>query len=338
LSALREAAGAALVAAALACAGCDAGKTVVVYSAHAKPILLQYEKAFEAAHPDVDVAWIYLGSQGLLERVRGERHNPQASVWWGTDSTTLDAAAALGFLQPYEPTYATPSLPRDPDDLWTGCFLLPIGLGYHPDRISKAELPRRFADLGEPRFRNRIVLRDPAPSGTMRTFIACMLARSIAETGSEAAGWDLLRRISANVLNYEASPEILFEALERGPAAITVWIITDLVFQRREQGYHFLAAGLDEPVPVLVDGIALVKGPSGSTPEARAFYEFVNTLEALEDLARKHCRIPVREDFDRSRLVEEIRAIPVEPMKVDRKLLLERTPGWIREYEEKIRR
>ena len=216
----------------------------------------------------------------------------------------------------------SPSLPRHPQNLWTGCFLLPIVLGYHPDRISKADLPRTFAELGDPRFKGRVVLRDPAPSGTMRTFIGSMLARSIAETGSEAAGWELLRRIHANVFHYEASPEILFESLERGPAAITVWILTDLVFQHLQHGYHFLAAGLDEPVPVLVDGIALVKGPSGSTPEARQFY----------------ARIPVREDFDRKKLIEGIRAVPFVPMKIDPALLLERTPGWMQQYEEQIRR
>ena len=92
--------GLACFASALALAGCDSRKTVVVYSAHAKPILLEFERAFEAIHPDIDVVWMYMGSQACLERIRSERHNPQASVWWGGDATGMDTAAAEGLLQP----------------------------------------------------------------------------------------------------------------------------------------------------------------------------------------------------------------------------------------------
>jgi iron(III) transport system substrate-binding protein len=318
--------------------GCDSRKTVVVYSPHAKPILLQFERAFEAVHPDVDVVWLYIGSQACLERIRAERHNPQASIWWGGDSTGMETAAAEGLLQPYEPTYATPTLPRHPENLWTSCFYLPIVIGYHPDRIAAADLPKRFADLGDARFKGRIVLRDPAPSGTMRTFIAGILSRSIVETGGEEAGFDLLGRIHANVHHYDPSPEMLFETLEHGPPSLSVWLLTDFVFQRREKGYHFLAAGLDEPVPVVLDCIALVKGPSGATPEARAFYEFVNTLESMEIFAREHARIPVRADFDQSKLLDDIRAVPVKPMEVDRALVKQKTPVWMRRFEEEVKR
>jgi iron(III) transport system substrate-binding protein len=321
-------------------AACDSSsgrKTVVVYSAHGRDILVEFERAFEAAHPDVDVSNVYMGAQELIERIRAERRNPQASVWWGSDSTSMDAAAREGLLVPYTPTYATPGLPRHPDDLWTGCFILPIVVGYHPGRMTPAELPKRFADLADPRFRKKIVLREPAASGTLRTFIGAMLSRSIKETGNEAAGFDFLKRLDANVHHYEGTPELLWEALERGPASITIWNLTDFVFQKGEKGYHFLPAGLDEPVPVIIDAIALVKGPSGETPEARAYYEFVNSLDAMAILARTHKRIPVREDFDRSKLVEEIRAVPFEPMQMDPALLNERTPGWMRRFEEEVR-
>jgi hypothetical protein len=139
----------------------------------------------------------------------------------------------------------------------------------------------------------------------MRTFIGGMLARSVAETGSDDAGFDLLAKIHRNVNHYEGSPEILFESLEHGPAAVTVWLLTDLVFQRRAFGYHFLPAGLDEPVPVTLDCIALVRGAPGATPEARAFYGSSSTqLDAMEIFARTHARIPVRRRLRPAKLIE----------------------------------
>lgn len=318
---------------------CDSGpkkKTVVVYSAHGTDILRQFEKAFEAAHPDVDVQNVYAGSQELAEKIRSERKNPQAAVWWGSDSTSMDAAASDGALVPYTPSYSVPETMRHPENLWTGCFVIPILLGYHPDRIAAADLPRRFADLADPKYEKKIVLREPAASGTLRTFIGAMLSKSIKETGSDAAGFEYFKKLDKNVHHYEGTPELLFESLERGPASLSVWGLTDWIFQRTEKGYHFLPAGLHEPVPVIIDGIALVKGP-GETAEARAYYEFVNSLDSLAILAKTHKRIPVRTDFDRANLVEEIRAIDFEPMKVDRALVNAKTAEWMRRFEADVR-
>ena len=52
------------------CGGGDPDRRVVtVYSPHGKPILPEFEKLFEAAHPDVDVRWLDMGSQDVLDRV-----------------------------------------------------------------------------------------------------------------------------------------------------------------------------------------------------------------------------------------------------------------------------
>ena len=60
------------------CGGGDPDKRIVtVYSPHGKPILPDFEKLFEAVHPDVDVRWLDMGSQDVLDRVRSERANPQ---------------------------------------------------------------------------------------------------------------------------------------------------------------------------------------------------------------------------------------------------------------------
>jgi iron(III) transport system substrate-binding protein len=177
------------------------------------------------------------------------------------------------------------------------------------------------------------VLRNPVEAGTLRTFIGAMVQRAIASGGSEDDGFKLLEGIARNVESYPASPDLMFEALEKGPrASVTIWGLTDLVFQRQQKGYTFRAAGLDEPVPVLIDAIALVRG-AGDDADARAFYEFVNTPEATASLARKHCRIPARPDFDRALLNEEIRSVPWIPMALDFAQLAQKIPAWLTRFE-----
>ena len=55
-----------------AMAACSSDKRTVltVYSPHGKELLEYFEKGFEKTHPDVDVQWVDMGSQEVLERVR----------------------------------------------------------------------------------------------------------------------------------------------------------------------------------------------------------------------------------------------------------------------------
>ena len=51
----------------------DKRTVLTVYSPHGKELLEYFEKGFEKAHPDIDVQWVDMGSQEVLERVRAEK-------------------------------------------------------------------------------------------------------------------------------------------------------------------------------------------------------------------------------------------------------------------------
>ncbi len=88
----------------LALLGCADGRTpVVVYSPHGRDQLMLLEHAFEAERPDIDVRWLDMGSQEILDRVRFERVNPQADVWFGGPTTTFDRGVADTLLAPIAP-------------------------------------------------------------------------------------------------------------------------------------------------------------------------------------------------------------------------------------------
>ena len=91
---------------ALAISACssDHRTVLIVYSPHGKELLEYFEKGFEKAHPDIDVQWVDMGSQEVLERVRAEKPNPQADVWFGAPAEAFDRATKESLLQPYKPT------------------------------------------------------------------------------------------------------------------------------------------------------------------------------------------------------------------------------------------
>ena len=160
---------------------------VVVYSPHGKEMLSEFEQRFEEAHPGVDVQWMDMGSEDVLDRVRSERRNPQGDVWWGAPSTTFVRAAQEGLLEPYEPSWSDQIAPgfRDAAYRWVGTFQTPEVIAFNREVLTKAEAPQDWDDLLDPKWRDQIIIRYPLASGTMRTMIASRMA-TIASTTPKA--------------------------------------------------------------------------------------------------------------------------------------------------------
>jgi len=120
-------------------AGCasDDRERLVVYSPHGKELLEAYELAFEAEHPEVDVVWLDMGAQDAYDRVRTERANPQASLWWGAPQTLYARAAEEGLLQTYTPTWADAvgQDARDEQDRWLGTYLTPEVIAFNTEAL-----------------------------------------------------------------------------------------------------------------------------------------------------------------------------------------------------------
>src|SRR5256885_11167768 len=57
-----------------------------LFRSHGRDLLTLFEHRFEDLHPDIDVRWLDMGSQDVYDRLRSERANPQADVWFGGPS------------------------------------------------------------------------------------------------------------------------------------------------------------------------------------------------------------------------------------------------------------
>ncbi|MCR4339908.1 MAG: extracellular solute-binding protein, partial [Gemmatimonadaceae bacterium] len=135
-----------------ACAG-DGRTVLTVYSPHGKDLLGYLETEFEKANPSVDVQWVDMGSQEVLDRIRAEGANPQADVWFGAPAEAFDRAARENLLEPYTPTWAAAvdGEARHPQHLWYGTYLTPEVIGYNSEALSAADAPQDWDDVVDPK-------------------------------------------------------------------------------------------------------------------------------------------------------------------------------------------
>ncbi|HEX6924779.1 MAG TPA: extracellular solute-binding protein [Longimicrobiaceae bacterium] len=321
-----------------ACGG-DGREALIVYSPHGPDLLNDVEQRFEAAHPTIDLQWLDMGSQEVLDRIRSERANPQADVWYGGPSQLFAAAADDGLLAAHRPEWAELVAEHsDAEARYLALYYTPLVIAYNSEAVDSALAPRDWDDALDPRWRGQVLIRDPLASGTMRSIFGMIVERSLRATGDTAQGFDWLRRLDAQTREYVLNPTLLYQKLARQEGLITLWDMPDIEMLKATTGYPIDYNYARSGTPMVVDAVAVVAN-SPNSEAARAFVEFIGSSEEVLFAAREHMRLPVREDIPVDSLPPALRRareeIVEEPM--DWRLLQERGSDWMRYWDERVR-
>src|SRR2546427_12069711 len=130
----------------------DRRTPLVIYSPHGRDLLTLLERGFEQLHPDVDVRWLDMGSQEVYDRLRPERANPPADVWFGGPSTIFARGAHDSLLAPFRPSWGGAIGPhgRGPGDLYFAAYETPAVIVYAEQAM------RPDAEIGRASCRERV--------------------------------------------------------------------------------------------------------------------------------------------------------------------------------------
>ncbi|WP_234400649.1 extracellular solute-binding protein [Virgibacillus senegalensis] len=318
-----------------AASGDELEEKVVVYSPHGNDILSEFEQQFEAEY-GIDMEFLDMGSQEILDRIRSEANNTQADVWWGAPQVNFDQAKEEDLLAEYKPSYADTldELYHDEDWYWSGTSITPEVILYNNKELSEEEVPKDWDELVDPKWEDELIIRYPLASGTMRTIYSAMIYRTYKDTESPDEGYEWLEKLDANTKEYSANPEMMYNQVAKGVGSLSVWNMPDTVMLAEEKGYPFDYVIPESGTPVLTEGIAIVKD-APHPKAAEAFYEFVNTKEAAKLLAEKYYRIPTREDVED--LPDWITETEINPMEIDWSTFQEKSPEWMDYWDNNIK-
>jgi iron(III) transport system substrate-binding protein len=148
----------------------EAATKLLVYTALEADQLKEYEAAFEAANPDVDLEWVRDSTGIITAKLLAEKDNPQADVVMGLAATSLMLLQKEGMLAPYAPAHLADIKPlmRDPADppYWVGMDVWASALCFNTVEAEAKKLPKpaSWADLTKPEYAGQIVMPNPASS------------------------------------------------------------------------------------------------------------------------------------------------------------------------------
>lgn len=320
--------------------GCRDGREhLTVYSPHGADQLGLIEREFERLNPDVDVRWLDMGSQEVLERFRFEKPNPAADVWYGGPSTIFDEGVREGLLEPYRPAWAASVDPGSvgPDELYWPVYRTPAVIAWNTNLVSELQAPRDWDDLLDPQWRDRVLIRDPVASGTMRAIWGLIIYRSLQETGDTATGMSWLRKLDGQTISYTLNPAILYEKLARGEGAVTLWDLQDILISQSKGlpfDYGFPLSG----TVVIDDPIGIVKG-TRHRKAAERYVDFVGSTEAQILTAERFWRLPARTDLPTAQVPSWVADVErrMKTARVDWGLIARDGAGWMRYWDQRVR-
>ena len=274
--------GLALVILLVAGASLSAQKKVLTLYGSAEPRSVEaLADGFEKAFPGVRVDWIRMSSGETLARLRAEKANPQADVWWGGTTDPHSIAALEGLTEDYRPSIWRQLDPRFRDPLggWKviGVYVGALGLSANERVLKKQGLPvpTGWADLIDPRYKGLISVANPNTSGTALTTLATQIFLR-----GEEEGLEYMKKLHKNIATYTKSgvaPGIL---CGRGEVGIAIVFLHDVVYQI-EQGYPVTAIAPKEGTGYEIGCGNLVKG-APHREVAKQFLDWVVSAEAQE--------------------------------------------------------
>ncbi|HHW15717.1 MAG TPA: extracellular solute-binding protein, partial [Firmicutes bacterium] len=140
-------------------------------------------------------------------------------------------------------------------------------IGYNTDFIKKQDVPKKWIDLANPKFRGKIIMR--LPNSDLTAWIWFALKRSY---GEEAA-WKYLMDIYKNSSKWAGTPGDLVQGLASGEAWAGGASIGHVMLGRFQAGGPVASSVPEDGAIIMLNGLGIVKGAPHKA-EAEKFIDF----------------------------------------------------------------
>lgn len=254
-------------------------KEVTVYMGvveqSAKVIAAEFEK-----DTGIKVKFVRMSGGETLSRIRAEKNNPQASVWYGGSADSYIMAQKEGLLEAYKSPNAAkiPDNFKDKDGFWTGVYQGYLGF-ILDDRYFKENnvpVPKSWDDLLKPEYTGQIVMGNPGSAST-----GYVILSSIVQSRGEEKGLEYMAKLDKQMKQYTKAGEAPARSAALGEAAIGITYIHNGIRLMKE-GYSNVALSVPEDGTAYELGaVAIIKG--GKEPgAAKKFVDWALSKKAQE--------------------------------------------------------
>ena len=184
----------------------SADSNLTVYTALEADQLKAYQHQFETEYPDIKIRWVRDSTGIITAKLLAEKAAPQADVVMGVAATSLLVLEKEGMLQAYAPKGVEKLSKQYVDSRnppsWVGMDVWGATVCFNTIEANKLGLkkPESWKDLLNPEYKGKIVMANPASSGTGYFDVAGWLTQF-----GEKEGWEYMDKLHVNIAQYTHS-------------------------------------------------------------------------------------------------------------------------------------
>ncbi len=252
---------------------------LTVYAGLMEDHALLAVKEFEKA-TGVKTEMVRMSGGEIFARIKAEKDNPSASVWYGGGALTFMAAANEGLLEEYVSPEAAniPDKFKDPKGAWTGIYTGYLGIEGNKKWLEEnnMELPKTWDDLLKPEFKGNIAIAHPGSSSTAYNFLA-----TIVQLRGEEAGFEYLQKFNDQVRQYTKSGSAPGRMAGMGEVPIAIGFMHDAIKYQEEGFEDLIFTAPEDGTGYEIGAVAIIKnGPDQEA--AKMFVDWCLSKEAQE--------------------------------------------------------
>lgn len=239
----------------------------------------------------IKVNFLDMSSGEVLARMRAEKGRPLADIWFGGGVDAFIAAKTDGLLEPYVSPEAAhiPAQFKDPQGYWTGISLVTVNLVVNKARLEEKgmPLPKGWADLTGPDYKDEISMSNPSVSGT-----AFFTLYGLLTAKGEKEGWNFFGKLNDNIPFYAKRGSEPPQRAAMGESI--VGIAPGLWDELEAQGYPITVVFPADGIPWWPAPVAIFKD-AANMKSAKTLVDWALSAKGQEYLKSKDPRFPTRE-------------------------------------------
>jgi len=259
-------------------------QSVVVYNAASPKVMTAFVEEFQKQNPGIKVDLINGGSGELLTRLQAEKANPRGDVLVGPDADNFDAY--LDLFESYKSTEdaAFPRGAVGPDNKYYGFSTNFQAFIVNTKMMPLDKAPQSWTDLAKPEFKGKIVMANPAQSGSAYSQMIQIL---------QLYGWDVMDKIIGTA-TFVTSSRLAPQNVAKGEVPVGVTSEFNILASKTD-GFPVEAVYPKDGTALINDASGIIKG--GPNPaNAKKFLDFVNSKRAHQMIVDIDKRRSARSD------------------------------------------
>ncbi|MBQ4435560.1 MAG: ABC transporter substrate-binding protein [Clostridia bacterium] len=279
---------------------------VMLYSSMQEAQLQAIEQAFEAKYPTVDMEYYYAGGGKLVTKMTTEAQDGgqiACDLVWLGDPSDYEAFKANGWLQPYV-SPETDHIAKeymDAEGYYTAGRLVTMGIAWFIG-VDEADAPKTWNDLLDPKWKNQIIMTDPAQASTTKYWMAAMMQ-------SPKYGPEYFQKLRENGVELESGTTATHNRVADASYQVGIcldYVSANLIAEGSPMAFHYTT----EDVITMTSPVGMIKG-CANEENGKLLMDFILSKEGQEVLVANNL-VSVRDDVEMKVDTSAIAAVNME--------------------------